>query len=112
VAQQADVVVLFGEPVEGGVGVRCGGSSAGRGEEGAAAWCAGAVADYRHPHYPGDGFSAFDDRRAEVEGYRGAETITDPARLEVFRKAFSLLQSSALYGQDARDLVGAALAAT
>ncbi|MCC9309090.1 DUF5753 domain-containing protein [Kitasatospora sp. RB6PN24] len=62
--------------------------------------------------YPGDGFSLFDDRRAEVEGYRGAETITDPARLEVFRKAFGLLQSSAVYGQHARDLISATKAET
>ncbi|MFF3359186.1 DUF5753 domain-containing protein [Streptomyces sp. NPDC002917] len=62
--------------------------------------------------YPGDGFSVFDDRRAEVEGFRGAETITDPARLAVFRKAFGLLQSSAVYGQDARDLITRVLAAT
>lgn len=62
--------------------------------------------------YPGDGFSLFDDRRAEVEGYRGAETITNPERLEVFRKAFGLLQPSALYGQEARDLIEATMAGT
>lgn len=62
--------------------------------------------------YPGDGFSLFDDRRAEVEGYRGAETITDPARLQMFRKAFALLQPSAVYGQDALDLITATLEAT
>jgi hypothetical protein len=62
--------------------------------------------------YPGDGFSLFDDHRAEVEGYRGAETITDPIRLQTFRKAFALLQRSAVYGQDARDLINATLAAT
>lgn len=62
--------------------------------------------------YPGDGFSLFDDRRAEVEGFRGAETITDPVRLQMFRKAFALLQRSAVYGQDALDLINATLAAT
>lgn len=62
--------------------------------------------------YPGDGFSVFDNRRVEVEGYRGAETITDPERLEVFRKAFDLLQPSASYGQEARNLIESALAAT
>ncbi|MFC8824718.1 DUF5753 domain-containing protein [Streptomyces sp. NPDC057137] len=62
--------------------------------------------------YPGDGFSLFDDHRAEVEGYRGAETITDPARLQVFRKAFALLQPSAVYGQDALDLIKATIAST
>ncbi|MEY9846161.1 hypothetical protein ABH940_003246 [Streptacidiphilus sp. BW17] len=59
--------------------------------------------------YPGDGFSIFDDRRAEVEGYRGAETITDPTRLAVFRKAFELLQQSAAYGPAARDLIETAM---
>jgi hypothetical protein len=62
--------------------------------------------------YPGDGFGLFDDRRAEVEGFRGAETITEPERLKVFRKAFSLLRTSALYGQEARDLIEATLAST
>ncbi|MFF3128364.1 DUF5753 domain-containing protein [Streptomyces sp. NPDC057908] len=62
--------------------------------------------------YPGDSFSIFDDRRVEVEGFRGGETVTAPERLVVFRKAFSLLQQSAVYGQPARDLVGAALSAT
>lgn len=61
--------------------------------------------------YPGDGFSLFDDRRAEVEGYRGAETITDPDRLRMFRKAFALLQPSAVYGQDALALIKATIAA-
>jgi hypothetical protein len=62
--------------------------------------------------YPGDGFSLFDDHRAEVEGYRGAETITDPERLRIFRKAFGLLQPSALYGQEARDLIEASMPGT
>ncbi|OKI43194.1 hypothetical protein A6A29_07450 [Streptomyces sp. TSRI0281] len=62
--------------------------------------------------YPGDGFSLFDDRRAEVEGFRGAETITDPKRLAVFRKAFGLLQPSAVYGQDAQDLITRTMEAT
>ncbi|WP_037972578.1 DUF5753 domain-containing protein [Streptomyces sp. NRRL WC-3742] len=55
--------------------------------------------------YPGDGFALFDDRRAEVEGFRGAETITDPARLDVFRRAFDRLKVSAVYGPAARDLI-------
>ncbi|WP_328471751.1 DUF5753 domain-containing protein [Streptomyces sp. NBC_00448] len=58
--------------------------------------------------YPGDGFALFDDRRAEVEGFRGAETITDPARLAVFRKAFGLLRRSTVYGAEARDLIAQA----
>ncbi|MFJ9693914.1 DUF5753 domain-containing protein [Kitasatospora sp. NPDC101183] len=55
--------------------------------------------------YPGDGFSIFDDRRVEVEGFRGGETIIDPARLDLFRRAFERLQPSAVYGPAARDLI-------
>ncbi|MDQ0605127.1 hypothetical protein QF037_009472 [Streptomyces canus] len=60
--------------------------------------------------YPGGGFSIFDDHRVEVEGYRGAETITDQDRVDLFRKVFGLLHPSAVYGQAARDLVTAVLA--
>ncbi|MGP8297140.1 hypothetical protein ACTPOK_04065 [Streptomyces inhibens] len=65
------------------------------------------------PHlgvYPGGGFSIFDDHRVEAEGCRGAETITDQDRVELFRKAFGLLHLSAVYGQAARDLIMAVLA--
>lgn len=55
--------------------------------------------------YPGDGFSVFDDRRVEVEGFRGGETITDPARVAHFRRAFDRLQPSAVYGPAALDLI-------
>ncbi|MFI5979357.1 DUF5753 domain-containing protein [Streptomyces sp. NPDC051555] len=59
--------------------------------------------------HPGGGFSIFDSSRVEVEGYRGAETITDHDRVALFRKAFGLLQASAVYGQAARDLITSAL---
>lgn len=36
--------------------------------------------------HPGGGFSIFDDSRVEVEGYRGAETITDQGRVGVFAR--------------------------
>ncbi|MFF2077461.1 DUF5753 domain-containing protein [Kitasatospora sp. NPDC058162] len=62
--------------------------------------------------YPGDGFAIFDDRRVEVEGFRGGETITAPDRLAVFRKAFDRLQPSAVYGTAARDLIENALSGT
>ncbi|MFD5624513.1 DUF5753 domain-containing protein [Streptomyces yangpuensis] len=62
--------------------------------------------------HPGGGFSIFDDSRVEVEGYRGAETITNQDRIALFRKAFGLLQPSAVYGQASRDLIASALAAT
>lgn len=62
--------------------------------------------------HPGGGFSIFDDSRVEVEGYRGAETITNQDRIALFRKAFGLLQPSAVCGQASRDLIASALAAT
>ncbi|GAA1988292.1 Scr1 family TA system antitoxin-like transcriptional regulator [Kitasatospora viridis] len=62
--------------------------------------------------YPGDGFAIFDDHRVEVEGFRGSETITDPDRLAVFRKAFDRLQQSAVYDAAARDLIETALSGT
>ncbi|MFD7026643.1 DUF5753 domain-containing protein [Streptomyces sp. NPDC059917] len=62
--------------------------------------------------HPGGGFSIFDDRRVEVEGYRGAETITDEGRVSPFRKAFALLRPSAVYGPAARDLIAKASATT
>lgn len=43
---------------------------------------------------------------------RGAETITEEGRVALFRKAFGLLQPSAVYGQAARDLITTALAMT
>ncbi|MGV9898725.1 hypothetical protein [Streptomyces tendae] len=66
------------------------------------------------PHlgvYPGGGFSIFDDHKVEIVGYRGAETITDQDRVDLFRKAFVLLHSSAVNGQAAWDLITAVLAA-
>ncbi|MBW5482635.1 DUF5753 domain-containing protein [Streptomyces bambusae] len=60
--------------------------------------------------HPGGGFSIFDGNRVEVEGYRGAETITDEGRVALFRKAFGLLQPSAVYGEPVRDLITAVMA--
>lgn len=37
---------------------------------------------------PGGGFSIFDDHRVGVGGCRGAETITNQDRVDLFRKAF------------------------
>ncbi|MBZ9599299.1 Scr1 family TA system antitoxin-like transcriptional regulator [Streptomyces erythrochromogenes] len=62
--------------------------------------------------HPGGSFSIFDDSRVEVEGYRGAETITNQDRLALFRKTFVLLRSSAVHGQASRDLIESALATT
>ncbi|WP_441251786.1 Scr1 family TA system antitoxin-like transcriptional regulator [Kitasatospora sp. McL0602] len=59
--------------------------------------------------HPGDGFGIHDGTRVEVEGYRDCETITDPDRVALFRRAFGLLQESAVYEQDARALIVEAL---
>ncbi|WP_395297191.1 DUF5753 domain-containing protein [Kitasatospora hibisci] len=58
--------------------------------------------------YPGDGFGIHDETRVEVEGFRGGETITDH-RVELFHRAFELLQQSAVYGDEARALITQAL---
>ncbi|WP_404868489.1 DUF5753 domain-containing protein [Kitasatospora griseola] len=58
--------------------------------------------------YPGDGFGIFDNNRVEVEGYRGGETITDH-RVPLFHRAHARLAESAVYGDDARALITAAL---
>ncbi len=58
--------------------------------------------------YPGDGFGIFDGARVEVEGYRGGETITDH-RVPIFQRAFERLHESAVYGEDARELITSVL---
>ncbi|MFI9788637.1 DUF5753 domain-containing protein [Kitasatospora sp. NPDC051984] len=61
--------------------------------------------------YPGGSFGIFDTKRVEVEGYRGSETILDN-RVPLFHRAFDRLCRSAVYGEDARALITAALRST
>jgi transcriptional regulator with XRE-family HTH domain len=55
-------------------------------------------------------FWIFDQDRVQVEGVSAGLDITQPREIEVYGKAFALLQKDATYGQGARDLVHRALA--
>ncbi|MFI1866338.1 DUF5753 domain-containing protein [Streptomyces jumonjinensis] len=61
--------------------------------------------------YPGHAFSVFDGRQVEVEMYASGLTITDIDDIAAYEKAFTLLEQSAVYGQQARALVEAELQA-
>lgn len=59
--------------------------------------------------WPGNSFIMFDERTVMVETYSAELTVTQPAEIALYAKAFALLQRSAVYGQSARDLVVQAL---
>lgn len=61
--------------------------------------------------WPGNSFTMFDNRTVMVETYSAEITVTQPAEIAMYAKAFALLQQSAVYGQSARDIIGRALAA-
>ncbi|MET8688265.1 DUF5753 domain-containing protein [Streptomyces sp. NPDC004732] len=61
--------------------------------------------------FPGNSFGIFDGKRVEVELFGGAPTYTDDAQVQRYQKAFSLLERSAVYGEDAKAVVRAELAA-
>lgn len=56
------------------------------------------------------GFWIFDQRIARVETPSAELTITQRSEIAVFEKKFRRHQQSAVYGQQARDLIGTALA--
>jgi hypothetical protein len=56
-------------------------------------------------------FWIFDDQRVKSESVSAGLDITQPREIGLHAKAFGLLQRSAAYGQDARDLIQQALAA-
>jgi transcriptional regulator with XRE-family HTH domain len=60
--------------------------------------------------WPGNSFTMFDNRTVMVETYSAEITVTQPAEIAMYAKAFALLQQSAVYGQSARDILGRALA--
>lgn len=55
-------------------------------------------------------FWIFDDDRVQVEGVSAGLDITQPREVEVYVRAFSLLQRSAVNGQPARELINRAIA--
>jgi hypothetical protein len=54
-------------------------------------------------------FWIFDEDRVQVEGISAGLDITQPREIELHVKAFGLLQKSAVYGQQARELIRRAL---
>ncbi|UGY94055.1 helix-turn-helix domain-containing protein [Streptomyces gobiensis] len=59
--------------------------------------------------WPGNPFSLFDDRLVVVETYSAELTVTQPRELALYKRAFSMLQESAVYGQEVRALIAMAL---
>ncbi|UNM10854.1 hypothetical protein J4032_04380 [Streptomyces formicae] len=59
--------------------------------------------------FPGHAFSIFDSEQVKVETYASGLNITDKAEIAVYEKAFTLLERSAAYGDDARALIEAEL---
>ena len=47
----------------------------------------------------------FDDRLVLVETYSAELSVTQPREIEMYAKAFALLQQSAVYGTAVRELV-------
>jgi transcriptional regulator with XRE-family HTH domain len=56
-------------------------------------------------------FWMFDDERVQTEGVSAGLDITQPREVEVYGRAFELLQRSAVHGRPARDLIHAAIEA-
>ncbi|KLJ01909.1 XRE family transcriptional regulator [Streptomyces sp. KE1] len=59
--------------------------------------------------WPGNSFSMFDDKLVLVETYSAEFSVTQPREIELYRKAFGLLQCSAVYGKSVRELILAAI---
>ncbi|GHE08529.1 helix-turn-helix domain-containing protein [Streptomyces alanosinicus] len=59
--------------------------------------------------WPGNSFSMFDDKLVLVETYSAEFSVTQPREIELYMKAFALLQQSAVYGPAVRDLIFAAI---
>jgi len=54
-------------------------------------------------------FWMFDDSRVRIETVSASLTITQPRDITLYARVFELLQQSALYGREARRLIGGAL---
>lgn len=59
--------------------------------------------------WPGNSFSMFDDKLVLVETYSAEFSVTQPREIELYAKAFALLQQSAVYGTAVRDLIFTAI---
>ncbi|MFI1032002.1 DUF5753 domain-containing protein [Streptomyces sp. NPDC020951] len=60
--------------------------------------------------YPGHSFTIFDGRHVHVETFSAGLDVKDEREVATYEKAFALLERSAVYGQEARELVEAELA--
>ncbi|MGW1781638.1 Scr1 family TA system antitoxin-like transcriptional regulator [Streptomyces sp. NPDC002143] len=60
--------------------------------------------------YPGHSFTIFDGRHVQVETFSAGLDVKDEREVAVYEKAFALLERSAVYGREARELVEAELA--
>ncbi|WP_327188334.1 hypothetical protein [Streptomyces sp. NBC_01334] len=56
-----------------------------------------------------DSFSLFDDKLALVETYSAELSVSQPREIELYAKAFNLLQQAAVYGTAVRDLIFTAI---
>ncbi|MHC5705169.1 Scr1 family TA system antitoxin-like transcriptional regulator [Streptomyces tirandamycinicus] len=59
--------------------------------------------------WPGNSFSMFDDKLVLVETYSAEFSVTQPREIELYAKAFALLQQSAVYGTAVRDRILSAI---
>jgi hypothetical protein len=61
--------------------------------------------------WPVETFHMYDDALVSVELLSARVTVTQPADIEVYAKAFDRLRQMAVYGADARALIVAAIEA-
>jgi hypothetical protein len=61
--------------------------------------------------WPLEQFTVFDDESVHIELLSAQVTVTAPSEITLYVRAFEQLGRLAVYGADARDLVGAAIAA-
>ena len=63
------------------------------------------------PAWPLEQFTVFDDERVHVELLSAHVTVTAPSEITLYVRAFERLGRLAVYGDDARALIGEAIAA-
>lgn len=61
--------------------------------------------------YPGNSFGIFDGKRVEIELYGPSPTHRDEEQVQCYERAFTWPEGSAVYGDDAKAIVHAELAA-
>ncbi|MEU6578163.1 helix-turn-helix transcriptional regulator [Streptomyces sp. NPDC046805] len=59
--------------------------------------------------WPGNSFSMFDSKLVLVETYSAELSVSQPREIELYAKAFALLQQSAVYGNAVRDIIFTAI---